>query len=103
MKFERHLSNGIQNNSISGVQSFVVRRYMLRLTMPKCLTFTVPYSQESSSLSAMFFAALTASLVLAASGASANGNGKNTCANHVEYRQGVHLVIFVEFKPFYIV
>ena len=42
-----------------------------------------------SSLSAMLLAGLTASLLLAASEAAANGNGADTCAKHVEYRYGI--------------
>ena len=44
-----------------------------------------------SSLSVMLLAGLTASLLLAASEAAANGNGADTCAKHVEYRDDLLL------------
>ena len=44
-----------------------------------------------SSLSVMLLAGLTASFLLAASEAAANGNGADTCAKHVEYRDGLFL------------
>ena len=52
----------------------------------------------------MLFAALIATVALATSeAASANGNGPDTCANHVEYREVLYSVIFLESEPFYIV
>ena len=42
-----------------------------------------------SLLSAMLLVGVTASLLLAASEAAANGNGADTCAKHVEYRDGI--------------
>ena len=62
--------------------------------MPNLFILTIiALSQVSpkSSLSVMLLAGLTASLLLAASEAAANGNGADTCAKHVEYRDG-HLL-----------
>ena len=48
-----------------------------------------------SSLSVMLLAGLTASFLLAASEAAANGNGADTCAKHVEYRDGLLFEKFI--------
>ena len=48
-----------------------------------------------SSFSAMFLAGMTFALMLAASEAAANGNGADTCAKHVEYRDDLSLKSFV--------
>ena len=56
-----------------------------------------------SSFSAMLLAGMTFALMLAASEAAANGNGADTCAKHVEYRDDLLLKNFIaqitEYRP----